>query len=128
MCIRDRAYGDTNGPEQRGFSWTRGQFGAHPYACTDHTLKDYESRVFPTDSSSQAAVQFIRDNCQQPFYLHFASYFPHVPLHTPCRWLLEKYRHKNPSLTKPQITYAAMVESMDHYILVRFSRNWSSKV
>ena len=110
------AYGDTNGPRQRGFSWAQGQFGAHPYAYSDRTLKDYESGAFPTDGSSQAAVQFIRDNCHQPFYLHFASYFPHVPLYTPCRWLLEKYRHKNPSLTKQQITYAAMVESMDHYI------------
>ncbi len=110
------AYGDENGPEQRGFSWSQGQFGAHPYAHSDRTLKEYEPGSFPTDDSSQAAVQFIRNNSCRPFYLHFASYFPHVPLYTPCRWLLEKYQYKNPSLSKQQITYAAMVESMDHYI------------
>ncbi len=110
------AYGDENGPEQRGFTWSQGQFGAHPYAYSDRDLKEYEPGMFPVDDSSKSAVQFIRDNSSRPFYLHFSSYFPHVPLHTPCKWLFEKYQSKNSSLTKEQIFYAAMVESMDYYI------------
>lgn len=110
------SYGDTNGPGQRGYSWTEGDFGAHPYTYEDHEFGAYPDGEYPRDRSSEAAVAFIRENRDRPFYLHFASYFPHVPVHTPCRWLYEKYQAKGPGLDAEKIAFGAFVETMDAYI------------
>lgn len=109
-------YGTINGPAQRGFDIAVEDRGAHPYTYAERGLGDYGMGEFPPDASSDAAVRFIHEHKDRPFFLKFASYFPHVPVHSPCGWLLDSYRAKGGGADEQRVQFGAFVETMDHYI------------
>jgi arylsulfatase A-like enzyme len=73
------------------------------------------------------ALSFIRSSKDQPFFLHFTTIIPHVPLQAPKEWV-DKYRMKigeeKPYLGDkgyfpcqyPMATYAAMVAYLDYQV------------
>ncbi|MDO6736312.1 sulfatase [Wenyingzhuangia sp. 2_MG-2023] len=82
---------------------------------------------FPFHQNSQDALTFIKENKQDPFFLYFATFLVHAPIHTRSKALLEKYCKKlgvafptDPNhwdlegQNNPY--YCAMVEMMDYYV------------
>ena len=83
---------------------------------------------FPTDPTTQNALIFMDKNKANPFFLYFATWLVHTPIHTRSEELLAKYCNKlgMPFLTDPgklklehgqnNPYYCAMVEMVDHYV------------
>ena len=67
-----------------------------------------QPRQYLTDEFSEAAVRFISDHADQPFFLFLAYNAPHLPLEA-----TEKYLQRFPQLTGKRKTYAAMVSAID---------------
>lgn len=89
----------------------------------------FKGQDYAPDHINEAALQFIRDNKDQPFFLYYPTIIPHVALHVPDEDL-EPYLAQNwedppftrsrgygytPHLT-PRAAYAAMITRMDTYI------------
>jgi arylsulfatase A-like enzyme len=109
----------THGPLQQGFAEGDSDFGAHPYSYPKKGAKpqDMPAGEFPPDSLTDKVLAFIKRKHTQPFYLHWSLYQAHDPIHTRCRWLVDKYRQKMPAGTPlNRLMYAAMVETMDHEV------------
>ncbi|MEL7159209.1 MAG: arylsulfatase [Bacteroidota bacterium] len=74
-----------------------------------------------------AALEFVRANAEDPFFLYYASPLPHLPLQAPERWV-NYYREKfgpEPSQYRnkgyfpcqyPRATYAAMISYLDEQV------------
>lgn len=87
-----------------------------------YNLKDYAPELMLNE-----ALGFIRAAKDKPFFLHFTTIIPHVPLQAPVEWV-EKYRSKigeeKPYLGDngyfpcqyPMATYAAMVSYLDYQV------------
>ena len=87
-----------------------------------YTLKEYAP-----DLMLNEAIDFIKRSADKPFFLHFTTIIPHVPLQAPVEWV-EKYRKKigeeKPYLGEngyfpcqfPMATYAAMVSYLDYQV------------
>ncbi|MBI5775334.1 MAG: sulfatase [Verrucomicrobia bacterium] len=77
------------------------------------TLAEGKPGEYLTDRLGDEAAQFIEKSKDKPFFL----YLPHFAVHTPIQGradLVEKYRHKlRPGLRHTNVTYAAMIESLD---------------
>lgn len=82
---------------------------------------------FPRDANNENALAFLEQAKDKPFFLYYATWLVHAPIHTRCKRLLEKYCNK---LNVPfpsdagylTVTgqnnpyYAAMVEMFDYYV------------
>ncbi|MGB1130072.1 MAG: sulfatase [Haloferula sp.] len=134
MAIDHHAYPQ---PEDQGFDFTRSNRGAtiparpdrvsgfdSPDSKAPHGLDD---EGFPVDQTTEEALQFLRENHSKPFFLYYATWLVHTPIHTRSRALLEKYCRKLevPFPTDPtkwelegqrNPYYCAMVEQLDHYV------------
>ena len=75
---------------------------------TMHARQDGE---YLTDREALEAVEFIRQNRNQPFFLNLCHYAVHTPIQGK-KSLVEKYESKEPTNQKSPV-YAAMVESVD---------------
>jgi len=87
-----------------------------------YNLKEYAPALMLNE-----ALSFIQSSKDQPFFLHFTTIIPHVPLQAPKEWV-DKYRKKigdeKPYLGDrgyfpcqyPMATYAAMVAYLDHQV------------
>ena len=87
-----------------------------------YNLKEYAPALMLDE-----AISFIRSAKEKPFFLHFTTIIPHVPLQAPKEWV-DKYREKigdeKPYLGDrgyfpcqyPMATYAAMVGYLDHQV------------
>ena len=87
-----------------------------------YNLKEYAPELMLDE-----ALFFIRSSKDKPFFLHFTTIIPHVPLQAPKDWV-DKYREKigeeKPYLGDrgyfpcqyPMATYAAMVAYLDHQV------------
>lgn len=85
-------------------------------------LKEYTPTLM-----QQEAVQFIKANQNNPFFLYYATPIPHVPLQAPKRWV-DYYRQKLGSETPylgdkgyfphqhPRAAYAAMISYLDEQV------------
>jgi arylsulfatase A-like enzyme len=77
------------------------------------TLPEGKPGEYLTDRLGDEAAKFIRSRKDQPFFL----YLPHFAVHTPIQGradLVAKYQQKlRPGLRHTNVTYAAMVESLD---------------
>ena len=49
---------------------------------------------YPTDAVTENALQFIRDNKEEPFFLYLAHWMVHYPIHSKNRELLQYYCDK----------------------------------
>lgn len=87
-----------------------------------YNLKDYAPELM-----LEEALGFIRSSKDGPFFLHFTTIIPHVPLQAPREWV-DKYRNKIGEeepysgdkgyfpCQYPMATYAAMVGYLDYQV------------
>lgn len=124
-------------PLAQGFDWTRSRIGTTKrmlpnrmtgFATTD--AKDpyrLDENGYPYHQNSEDAMDFIKEHKDQPFFLYYATWLVHTPIHTRSRELLDKYVKKlgvelpeNPNEWKGQGQtnpfYCAMVEELDYYM------------
>ncbi|MEJ7769660.1 MAG: sulfatase-like hydrolase/transferase, partial [Chitinophagaceae bacterium] len=102
------------GPSKQGFDWTADTFGEFKPSSEENIT---DKGTFPPDELTNKAIEFLRKDHQQPFFLYVSHYLVHAPLGKRIKWLIDKYKHKAKSSESEQkITYAAFVELMDHYV------------
>jgi arylsulfatase A-like enzyme len=118
-------------PLERGFDFFYGHLGGgHRYLPEELTIERSEEATneeesyrtwilrdhtpvrttnYLTDAFSAAAVEFVRANNDQPFFLYLAYNAPHLPLQA-----TEAYLARFPGISDPKRrTYAAMVSAVD---------------
>jgi len=124
-------------PEDQGFDITTADRGAtspqKPHRLTDFATTDasdpyrLDENGFPFHQNSENALTFLKENKQDPFFLYYATFLVHAPIHTRSKALLEKYCKKlgvefptDPhgwdvkGQNNPY--YCAMVEMLDYYV------------
>ncbi|MCB9081171.1 MAG: arylsulfatase [Lewinellaceae bacterium] len=87
----------------------------------------FTGQAYAPEYMLNAALDFMEDAADEPFFLYFASPIPHAPLQAPARWV-EHYRQKLgpekpysgnqsyfPNFT-PRATYAAMISYLDEQV------------
>ncbi|HAV12242.1 MAG TPA: N-acetylgalactosamine-6-sulfatase [Opitutae bacterium] len=134
MAIDHHAYPQ---PEDQGFDWTRSNLGATRRMqpdrmtgfATDAANDPYrlDENGFPYHQNSEDAMEFIRGHSDQPFFLYYATWLVHTPIHTRSKQLLDKYVAKlgvqlpehpeewhGEGQTNP--FYLAMVEELDYHM------------
>jgi arylsulfatase A-like enzyme len=134
MAINHHAFPQ---PEDQGFDVTTADRGAtvpqKPHRLTDFaTNKEsdpfrLDENGFPFHQNNQNALNFLKENKQDPFFLYYATFLVLAPIHTRSKALLEKYCKKlgvdyptDPKHwdVKGQNNpyYCAMVEMLDYYV------------
>ncbi|NND99334.1 MAG: sulfatase [Pirellulaceae bacterium] len=124
-------------PTDQGFDFTRADRGATSRPRPDRLsafatdAEDDPYRLdrggFPYHQNSQDALTFLNQSKAEPFFLYFATWLVHAPIHTRSEMLLRKYCKKMnvPFPTDPtrwevegqnNPYYGAMVEMLDHYV------------
>ncbi len=124
-------------PEDQGFAFTRHDLGEsrgmRPHRLTGFATKakndpfQLDAAGFPKDQTTVDAIQFMQENKAKPFFLYYAAWLVHTPIHSRSKELLEKYCNKLgvPYPTDPRgwplegqknPYYCAMVEMFDHYV------------
>ncbi|MCG8701786.1 MAG: sulfatase-like hydrolase/transferase, partial [Bacteroidales bacterium] len=89
---------------------------------TDYWLNEYAPDLMHTE-----AINFIKDNKEEPFFLYYASPIPHMPLQAPPRWVdyyVKKFGDEKPYIGRkgyypcryPKATYAAMITYLDEQV------------
>ena len=126
-------------PDDVGFDFTRSTRGARKrmqnrLAGFATTEQDDSFRLdengFPYHQTNEDALTFIKKNKTKPFFLYYATWLVHSPIHTRSKELLDKYVEKlgvdpaKPATpeTRGQLNpfYCAMVEELDYYLGVVF--------
>ncbi|MDN3663919.1 sulfatase [Algibacter miyuki] len=134
MAINHFAYPQ---PTDQGFDVSTADRGAtspqKPHRLTNFATTDasdpyrLDENGFPYHQNSQDALNFLKENKQDPFFLYYATFLVHAPIHTRSKTLLEKYCEKLgvPYPTDPNHWdvegqnnpyYCAMVEMLDYYV------------
>ena len=125
-------------PGDVGFDWARSDRGTsipmQPHRMTGFSTRKAEDphRLddggFPRDQTTEDALTFLREHQHQPFFLYYATWLVHTPIHSRSKALVDKYVKKLgvklPADPKAKWTgegqtnpfYCAMVEQLDHYI------------
>lgn len=124
-------------PEDQGFDFTRSNLGTTSRMRPDRltgfatTADDDPFRLdadgYPFDQNTEDALAFLRQSQDQPFFLYFATWLVHTPIHTRNLKLLEKYCEKlgvdfptDPNVWELEGQrnpyYCAMVEEFDHHV------------
>lgn len=76
------------------------------------TLENKKTGEYLTDRLADEAVEFIKDNKDEPFFLNLSHYGVHTPLEGKPE-LVQKYKDKEKTENHKNPTYAAMIESVD---------------
>ncbi|MDG2254835.1 MAG: arylsulfatase [Opitutaceae bacterium] len=87
----------------------------------------FELSEFAPELMLNEALEFVRSNKNEPFFLYFASPLSHVPLQAPKKWVehyQEKFGPEEPYLgdkgyfphRTPRAAYAAMVSYLDEQV------------
>ena len=126
-------------PMDVGFDWTRSDRGAR--ASMKDRLSGFATTAvddpfcldedgFPFHQTNEDALTFLNEHKQDPFFLYYATWLVHSPIHTRSEALLEKYVERigtDPkSPPKKDVPgqknpfFAAMVEELDHNLGVIF--------
>ena len=123
-------------PEDQGFDWTRSSRGARSgmpnrvEGFASSQAKDpfrLDENGYPYHQTSEDALTFLKENHDKPFFLYYATWLVHTPIHTRSEKLLEKYCKKlgverpadNQGWTMKGQTnpfYCAMVEELDYHM------------
>lgn len=124
-------------PKDQGFDFTRNHLGASA-AMRPHRLTGFATNAegdpyrkdksgFPKDQTTLDAIHFMNESKDNPFFLYYAAWLVHTPIHSRSRELLTKYCKKL-GVEFPQDPaawtldgqrnpyYCAMVEMFDHYV------------
>ena len=133
MAIDHKAFPQ---PEDQGFDWTRSSRGAR--SSMPSRVEGFASKVekdpfrldkngYPFHQTSEDALTFLKQNHHQPFFLYYATWLVHTPIHTRSEQLLEKYCRKL-GVEKPKDDrgwtmkgqtnpfYCAMVDELDYHM------------
>lgn len=124
-------------PADQGFDFSRMNRGARA-GMRPHRLAGFATRSendpfqldeegFPRHENLEDALEFMDGHKGEPFFLYFATWLVHTPIHTRSEALLRKYCEKMevPFPENPEgwelegqknPFYGAMVESLDHYV------------
>lgn len=135
MAINHNAFPQ---PKDQGFDWSRNDIGTTRKMlpsridnfATDKKNDKYklDENGFPYHANSENALTFIDQNKADPFFLFYATWLVHTPIHTRSEQLLQKYCKKlniDPSTLKAKgwdgkgqtnPFYCAMVEELDYYV------------
>ena len=125
-------------PKDQGFDWTRSNLGTTRKMtpnritgfATDKKNDPYrlDEDGITTHQNSLDALQFVEEQKDKPFFLYYATWLVHTPIHTRSKALLDKYCKKlgvQPDPDKPEVWtgqgqtnpfYCAMVEELDTYM------------
>jgi arylsulfatase A-like enzyme len=124
-------------PEDQGFDFTRHDLGEsrsmRPHRLTGFATKGKDDPYrldadgFPKDKMTMDAIDFMKANKAKPFFLYYAAWLVHTPIHSRSQALLEKYCKKLgveypvdpkgwPLKGQKNPYYCAMVEMFDHYV------------
>ena len=124
-------------PNDQGFDFARMNLGTTrkmmPHRLTGFATeaKNDPYRIdengFPYHQNSEDALDFLKEHKAKPFFLYYATWLVHTPIHSRSKALLRKYckkmnvpfpkdpkRWELPGQKNPY--YAAMVESLDYYV------------
>jgi arylsulfatase A-like enzyme len=124
------------GPLGQGFDFsidsrgvTKGRKNRLQDFATDQPGDPYrlDAEGFPTDSVTVGALKFMETNKGKPFFLYYATWLVHAPIHCRSKALVDKYAQKlgvDPANPKEWSTgggqknpfFCAMVEMVDHYV------------
>ncbi|WP_442506787.1 sulfatase [Novipirellula sp. SH528] len=134
MAINHNAFPQ---PTDQGFQWSRHSLGTtermRPHRLTGFATRDendphrLDENGFPYHQNSEDAIEFIREHKDKPFFLYYATWLVHAPIHTRSEQLLDKYCKKlgvqRPAKPEEWLGegqtnpfYCAMVEQLDHYV------------
>ena len=135
MAIQHNAFPDA---KDQGFGWSRSSRGARSRMrpnrigefATDSHDDPYrlDQNGYPYHQNSEDALAFLREHQHQPFFLYYATWLVHSPIHTRSKQLLDKYcqklgvapDEKDPESWKGEGQtnpfYCAMVEELDYYV------------
>ncbi len=122
-------------PEDQGFDWTRSNRGSRESmkdrlsgfatSAADDPFR-LDENGYPFHQTNEDALTFLREHKDRPFFLYYATWLVHSPIHTRSQAHLEKYAGKlgvDPSRppkrdTRGQLNpfYAAMVQELDYYL------------
>lgn len=113
----------THGPKNHGFETAVEDFGNHPYSYWSNKEKrsflDHPDGDFGEDSMTQRAVDFVKQDHENPFFLMVSHFYVHDPNHTRLGWLHQRYLEKIPE-DHPRrdilAHYGAMVTALDHHV------------
>jgi arylsulfatase A-like enzyme len=110
----------THGPRQQGFQYAVEDFGSHPYGYDKGKVPVVKEKgTISPDSLTERAVDFLKQEHQQPFFLMVSHFYVHTPVKPSCQWLIEKYQSKIPADSPNRarrIAYGAFIEMLDHYV------------
>lgn len=133
MAINHAAYPQ---PEDQGFDYTESNLGVTRRMknrltdfATDKASDPFrlDENGFPYHQNNEDALTFLKKNKKNPFFLYYATWLVHTPIHTRSKVLLEKYfkkfgvdyptdpKHWNLKGQKNPY-YCAMVEMLDYYV------------
>lgn len=124
-------------PADQGFDWTRSTRGAR--GGMKNRIKSFatakegdafklDENGFPYHQTSEDALTFLKEQKAKPFFLYYATWLVHTPIHTRSEQLLHKYCKKlniDPATLKAKgwegkgqtnPFYCAMVEELDYYV------------
>ena len=133
-------------PKDQGFDFTRAHLGESaamkPHRLTGFATEDKDDPYqldtdgFPKDQTTLDAIEFMEKSKSKPFFLYYAAWLVHTPIHSRSKGLLEKYCKKLgvafpsdpkgwPLEGQKNPYYCAMVEMFDHYVgnLVKYLEN-----
>ena len=113
----------THGPKSHGFETTTEDFGNHPYSYwknkEDRSFLALPEGDFGEDSMTRRAVDFVKREHENPFFLMVSHFYVHDPNHTRLGWLhqhyLDKFEVDNPR-RETLAHYGAMVTALDHHV------------
>jgi arylsulfatase A-like enzyme len=124
-------------PTDQGFDFSRHELGVNrrmsPHRLTGFATSaaddpyQLDEAGFPRDQTTWDAIDFVQENKAKPFFLYYAAWLVHTPIHSRSKALLEKYceRLGVPFPSEPEgwtekgqknPYYFAMIESLDHYV------------
>jgi arylsulfatase A-like enzyme len=99
--------------------------GADP--LNEASYEKYRLKEYAPDLMHQEALNFIRENKENPFFFYYASPVPHAPLQAPKHWVdhyVKKFGDEEPYDGKkgyfpcryPKATYAGMISYLDEQV------------
>ncbi len=126
-------------PEDVGFDFTRSDRGSRSgmkdrltgfaTAAADDPFR-LDENDYPYHQTNEDALAFLQENKDKPFFLYYATWLVHSPIHTRSQARLEKYAKRlgiDPANTPKKDTpgqlnpfYCAMVEELDYYVGIVF--------
>lgn len=104
---------------------TRLDEGADPYSADSY--KKFNLKEFSGDLMFDELTNFVNENKNQPFYMYWATPFPHAPIQAPQHWVdyyVKKFGDEEPYLGNkgyfphryPHAGYAAMISYLDEQV------------